>query len=98
MICSDTGSTEAIHVSRETVELAQELQSVLGVIRTSGQGDGTITVKVSGASSYTDIQKQLTDAGFSGEFGAEAVEEGGDGIELEERGGHVGHPARKRAA
>lgn len=48
MICSDTGSTEAIHVSREAVELAQELQSVLGVIRTSGQGDGTITVKVSG--------------------------------------------------
>lgn len=48
MICSDTGSTEAIHISREAIELAQELQSVLGVIRTNGQGDGTITVKVSG--------------------------------------------------
>lgn len=48
MLCQDTGSTEAIHVTREAIELAQELQSVLGTIRTQGQGDGTITVKVTG--------------------------------------------------
>lgn len=48
MQCSDTGSMDAIHIPRETIELAQELQSVLSTIRVVGQGDGTITVKVTG--------------------------------------------------
>lgn len=48
MQCSNTGSMEAIHIPKETIELAQELQSVLGTIRANGQGDGTITVKVTG--------------------------------------------------
>jgi hypothetical protein len=47
-----------------------------------GSGDGTVwnvTVKVPGASAYKDIQKQLADAGFTGEFGATAPDGGGTG-------------------
>lgn len=47
-----------------------------------GSGDGkvwNVTVKVSGASAYTQIQKQLADAGFGGRFGATAPDGGGTG-------------------
>lgn len=46
----------------------------------SGQGKvWNVTVKVSGADAYKDIEKQLTDAGFSGQFGAQAPDGGGTG-------------------
>lgn len=48
MWCHDTGSMEAIRIPKETIELAQEMESALQTIRTNGQGDGTITVKVTG--------------------------------------------------
>ncbi len=47
-----------------------------------GSGHGkvwNVTVKVSGADAYKDIEKQLTDAGFSGQFGAQAPDGGGTG-------------------
>jgi hypothetical protein len=47
-----------------------------------GSGDSkvwNVTVKVDGSDSYTTIQKQLTDAGFSGEFGAKGQNGGGTG-------------------
>lgn len=47
-----------------------------------GSGHGkvwNVTVKVSGADAYTDIQKQLADAGFSGQFGAQGTGGGGSG-------------------
>lgn len=46
MQCSDTGSFEAIHLPRETVELAQELQSVIDAITAQGHGDGEIKLTV----------------------------------------------------
>lgn len=46
MQCQDTGSMEVIHVPRETVELAQELQSVLDAITAQGHGDGEIRLTV----------------------------------------------------
>ncbi|ANF31123.1 hypothetical protein A0130_05005 [Leifsonia xyli] len=54
------------------------------VVFAAGLGSGddkvwNVTVKVSGGSSYNDIQKQLTDAGFSGEFGAQGPNGGGTG-------------------
>jgi hypothetical protein len=48
MLCSDTGSMEAIHIPRETIELAQQLQPVLDMIRKEGRGEGEITIKVTG--------------------------------------------------
>lgn len=47
MQCSDTGSQEAIHLPRETVELAREIQSVIDAIRVQGHGDGEIKLTVS---------------------------------------------------
>ncbi|MGO4593382.1 hypothetical protein AB4Z18_06115 [Leifsonia sp. 2TAF2] len=47
-----------------------------------GSGDDkvwNVTVKVDGADAYTAIEKQLTDAGFSGEFGAQGPKGGGTG-------------------
>lgn len=47
-----------------------------------GSGHGkvwNVTVKVPDAKAYTDIQKQLTDAGFSGQFGAQGPDGGGTG-------------------
>lgn len=47
-----------------------------------GSGHGkvwNVTVKVSGADAYKDIEKQLADAGFSGQFGAQAPDGGGTG-------------------
>jgi hypothetical protein len=47
-----------------------------------GSGHGkvwNVTVKVSGADAYTDIEKQLTDAGFNGQFGAQGPNGGGTG-------------------
>jgi len=47
-----------------------------------GSGDSkvwNVTVKVDGSGAYADIQKQLTDAGFSGEFGAQGPNGGGTG-------------------
>lgn len=38
-----------------------------------------VTVKVAGSDSYTAIQKQLTDAGFSGDFAAQGANGGGTG-------------------
>ena len=38
-----------------------------------------VTVKLPGSDSYADIQKQLTDAGFSGDFGAKGPNGGGTG-------------------
>lgn len=54
------------------------------VVLGAGLGSGSdkvwnVTVKVDGADSYTAIQKQLTDAGFSGEFGASGPNGGGTG-------------------
>ncbi|WP_431218329.1 hypothetical protein [Leifsonia xyli] len=54
------------------------------VVFGAGLGSGedkvwNVTVKVDGADSYTAIQKQLTDAGFSGEFGAQGPNGGGTG-------------------
>lgn len=46
MQCSDTGSMDAIHIPRETIELAQELQSVLDAITVQGHGDGEIKLTV----------------------------------------------------
>lgn len=46
MLCSDTGGMEAVHIPRETVELAQELQSVLDAISAKGHGDGEIKLTV----------------------------------------------------
>ncbi|WP_285116200.1 hypothetical protein [Leifsonia sp. fls2-241-R2A-40a] len=47
-----------------------------------GSGDDkvwNVTVKVDGGDAYTAIEKQLTDAGFSGEFGARGPNGGGTG-------------------
>ncbi|GAA4145914.1 hypothetical protein [Leifsonia shinshuensis] len=47
-----------------------------------GSGRGTVwnvTVKVKDAAAYQDIAKQLTDAGFSGQFGAQGPDGGGTG-------------------
>lgn len=47
-----------------------------------GSGDDkvwNVTVKVDGADAYSAIQKQLTDAGFSGDFGAQGPNGGGTG-------------------
>lgn len=47
-----------------------------------GRGDGevwNVTVKVPGSGAYTDIQKQLADAGFTGEFGSTTADGGGTG-------------------
>jgi hypothetical protein len=46
MQCSDTGSMDAIHIPRETIELAQELQTVMDAIRTYGDGTGQISMQV----------------------------------------------------
>ncbi|MFP3465808.1 hypothetical protein [Leifsonia sp. SIMBA_070] len=47
-----------------------------------GSGDDkvwNVTVKVPGGEAYTGIAKQLTDAGFSGDFGAQGSNGGGTG-------------------
>ncbi|MEY9953127.1 hypothetical protein [Leifsonia sp. EB34] len=47
-----------------------------------GSGHGkvwNVTVKVADAKAYTDIAKQLTDAGFDGQFGAQGPDGGGTG-------------------
>jgi hypothetical protein len=54
------------------------------VVFGAGLGSGTdkvwnVTVKVSGADAYTAIGKQLTAAGFTGQFGNEAPNGGGTG-------------------
>lgn len=46
MICSDTGSTEVIHLTREIVELAQEIQSGIDALNAQGHGDGEIKLTV----------------------------------------------------
>lgn len=46
MQCSDTGSMNAIHIPRETVELAQELQTVIDALNAQGHGDGKIELTV----------------------------------------------------
>lgn len=55
MLICDTGSIPAIcippgakHVTREAVDLAQQLQPVLEVIRDKGRGDGKITITMIG--------------------------------------------------
>lgn len=46
MLCSDTsGKLPAIHLSREIIELAEELQPALAAIRAYGT-EGSITLKV----------------------------------------------------
>ena len=54
------------------------------VVFGAGVGSGrdkvwNVTVKVSGADAYKEIEKQLTDAGFSGRFGAQGPNGGGTG-------------------
>ena len=47
-----------------------------------GSGDDkvwNVTVKVPGGDAYTSIATQLTDAGFSGDFGAQGADGGGTG-------------------
>jgi hypothetical protein len=46
MQCSDTGSMEAIHIPREIVELAQEIQSGIDALNAQGHGDGEIKLTV----------------------------------------------------
>ena len=46
MQCQDTGSMEVIHVPRETVELAIELQSAIDAMSAQGHGDGEIKLTV----------------------------------------------------
>lgn len=46
MLCSDTaGCLPAIHIDREVIELAQELQPALAAIRQYGT-EGSITLRV----------------------------------------------------
>lgn len=53
---------------------------VFGAALGSGESKvWNVTVKVSGSDAYTGIQKQLTDAGFSGDFGAQGPNGGGTG-------------------
>ncbi|MGN6426075.1 MAG: hypothetical protein ACTHMF_04580 [Leifsonia sp.] len=55
-----------------------------------GSGDAkvwNVTVKVPGADAYTDIAKQLTDAGFAGQFGAQGPNGGGTGTFSNDRYG-----------
>lgn len=47
MRCQDTGSTEVIHIPREIVELAQEIQSGIDALSAQGHGDGEIKLTVS---------------------------------------------------
>lgn len=46
MLCQDTGCTEAIHIPKETIELAQELQEAINTIKTYGNGTGQISMQV----------------------------------------------------
>ena len=46
MLCQDTGCTEAIHIPKDVIELAQELNIVLEAIDKYGQGQGEISLKV----------------------------------------------------
>ena len=47
MICQDTsGEMGAIHLPKETIELARELQDVLNAINTYGNGTGQISLQV----------------------------------------------------
>jgi len=45
-MCFNTGELKAI--PKETIELAQQLQPVLDMIRKDGCGEGQITIKISG--------------------------------------------------
>ena len=46
MQCQDTGSMEVIHIPRETVELAQEIQAAVDAMSSQGHGDGEIKLTV----------------------------------------------------
>lgn len=46
MLCQDTGSTEAIHIPKETIELARDLQDAITTINTYGSGTGHISLQV----------------------------------------------------
>lgn len=49
MQCQDTsGQHPAIHISTGALELAREIETSLQAIRAIGQGEGTITAKVTG--------------------------------------------------
>lgn len=53
---------------------------VFGAAVGSGHGKvWNVTVKVGGAHAYSEIEKQLADAGFSGQFGAQGPNGGGTG-------------------
>ena len=47
MLCSDTnGAMPAIHISKNTLDLAVELETIINAIETLGQGEGQIIMKV----------------------------------------------------
>ena len=46
MLCQDTGSLEAIHIPRETIELARDLQPIIDAIRAHDRGEGEISIKI----------------------------------------------------
>lgn len=47
MLCSDTnGAMPAVHVSKKTLDLAVELETIMSAIETLGQGEGQIMMKV----------------------------------------------------
>lgn len=55
-----------------------------------GSGDGkvwNVTIKVPGAGAYQKIEAQLSDAGFTGGFGAQAPDGGGTGTFSNDRYG-----------
>lgn len=45
MQCQDTGGLEVVHIPRETIELAQDLQNALNAIQAQN-GEGQIVLKV----------------------------------------------------
>ena len=47
VLCQDTrGDLEAVHIPKETIELAQELQAALDTITNYGAGTGQISMQV----------------------------------------------------
>ena len=46
MLCQDTGGLEAVHIPKDVIELAKEIQPWCDALRQSHAGNGEIVVKV----------------------------------------------------
>jgi hypothetical protein len=88
-----TGGNVDIGGNKVPADFPQSVPLAKGtVVFGAGVGSGggkvwNVTVKVAGASAYTQIEKQLTDAGFAGQFGAQGPDGGGTGTFANDRYG-----------